>query len=276
MTTVPHRTGPRVPSFSDSRASVTVRRLGLWRVEWLRLIRTRRWIALTVPFLLFACTGPLMARYADQLLSAVGTSGNITIEATTPTPADAMNGYTSNALQLGLLVAMIVGASALTVNAPPTLAAFYRTRVRSAARLVLPRWAVVAGATLAAHSAGTALAVYETAVLIGAPAISAVLAGWALSSLYLLFALALTAAVSTHARSTLSAVAVALAVILVLPLIAAVPELTPWLPSALVGAPAALLQGAEFGDFLRPAVLAVLATGGALLLAVRGVGRREL
>lgn len=270
-------TTSRPPAVSGvHRGATTIRPLGLWRLEWLRLTRTRRWIGLAVPFLLFACTGPLMARYADELLSAVGTAGNITVQATAPTPADAMDGYTGNALQLGLLAALVVAAAALTVNARPTLAVFYRTRVPSAARLVLPRWTVVTGAAVAAHAAGTALAVYETGILIGLPDIPAVLTGWALSSLYLVFALAVTAAVATRARSTLSAVAVALAVVLALPVLAAIPALEPWMPSALAGAPTALLQGARVGDYLGAVVVAALASGAALLLAVRGVARREL
>ncbi|MGY1722201.1 hypothetical protein [Blastococcus sp. SYSU DS0533] len=35
-----------------------------------------------------------------------------------------------------------------------------------------------------------------------------------------------------------------------------------------------MLQGADTGDYLRAALVAVLATGAALLLAVRGVARR--
>ncbi|WP_104523634.1 hypothetical protein [Blastococcus atacamensis] len=270
-------TTDRPPAALDvHRGATSVRPLGPWRLEWLRLTRTRRWIGLAVPFLLFACTGPLMARYADELLSAVGTAGNITVQATAPTPADAMDGYTGNALQLGLLAALVVAAAALTVNARPTLAVFYRTRVPSAARLVLPRWTVVTGAAVAAHAAGTALAVYETGVLIGLPDIPAVLTGWALSSLYLVFALAVTAAVATRARSTLSAVAVTLAVVLVLPLLAAIPALEPWMPSTLAGAPTALLQGAGPGDYARAASVAAVVSGAALLLAIRGVARREL
>ena len=43
--------------------------MSIWRVEWLRLFRTRRWIALVAVFLLLGLTNPLVTKYLGQLLS---------------------------------------------------------------------------------------------------------------------------------------------------------------------------------------------------------------
>ena len=44
----------------------------LWRLEWLRLIRTRRWIALVAVYLFFGLLGPIGAKYIGEILARFG------------------------------------------------------------------------------------------------------------------------------------------------------------------------------------------------------------
>ena len=50
---------------------MSLRRMGLWRVEWLRLVRTGRWIALAAVFLLLGLGEPLLTRYLGHSAARV-------------------------------------------------------------------------------------------------------------------------------------------------------------------------------------------------------------
>jgi ABC-2 type transport system permease protein len=59
----------------------------LWRLEWLRLVRTHRLLVLVGVYLFFGFTGPLTARYLSQILDRLGTEG-MKVEFPAPQPAD--------------------------------------------------------------------------------------------------------------------------------------------------------------------------------------------
>lgn len=251
--------------------------LTVWRVEWLRLLRTRRWLALGGVFVLFGFIGPLVAKYTSQLLSHAGTKGApITIIVPPPVPADGVSGYTGNALQIGLVVTVVIAAFALAFDARPALSVFYRTRTRRHADLVLPRFAVSAAGAVAGYLVGLLCSWYETAVLIGDPGTVPVLETALTGSLYLVFATAVTALTATLARSTLGTVGYALVVLLALPIVGAVPGVSRWLPSALAGAPDALLRHTNPDHYQRALIITVLATAAVLALAVVRGARREV
>ena len=141
--------------------------MNLWRLEWLRLTRTRRLIALIGTYAFFGFVGPLTARYLSAIIDRFG-GGDIQVVVPDPIPVDGIVQFTGNIYPIGLLVAVIVAAGALTPRALPEMAIFLRTRVTSAARLVIPRFTVVFAAAAAAYVIGIGIAWYETAVLLGA------------------------------------------------------------------------------------------------------------
>jgi len=78
-------------------------------------------------------------------------------------------------------------------------------------------------------------------------------------------------------RHTLSTVGITFGVLfLTLPIAGLMPGVGSWLPSRLWNAPAALLTGASLDGYLRPTVVAVLATTGLLALAAGRTHRRDL
>jgi hypothetical protein len=164
--------------------------MNLWRLEWLRLVRTHRPTGLVAVFLLFGFTGPLTARYLEAILRRFG--GGVEVRLPTPVPADGMAEYVSNGLQLGLLVVVLVAAAALAFDAQRESAAFLRTRVRGTWQLVLPKVAVNALTAAGAFTLGAAAAWYETVVLLGRLPLTRTMAGIAYLALYLGFAVALT------------------------------------------------------------------------------------
>ncbi len=140
--------------------------MNLWRLEWLRLVRTRRLAALVGVYVFFGFLGPLTARYLGEIIDRFG-GGEMEITVPDPVPADGIAQFASNASQIGILVAVAVAAGALTLEALPEMSIFLRTRVASSRTLLIPRLVVVTAAIAGAYLLGSAVAWYETVVLIG-------------------------------------------------------------------------------------------------------------
>lgn len=249
----------------------------LWRLEWLRLLRTRRWLVLVGIYAFFGTLGPVTARYIEDILERFGGAELAGLQLAEPTPADGILQFTSNASQLGVLAVVIVAAGALSVDANPQIAAFLRSRVDHARRLLWPRYAVSVLAAGGALVLGTGVAWGATALLLGSPDAVAVVVGTAYGAVYLAFAVVVVAAAASVARSVLSAVLLVVGVLVALPVLALLPPLEPWLPSELVAAVDALVAGsAAAGDFWRSAVTALLAVVVLVVGAARRLDRREV
>lgn len=246
----------------------------LWRLEWLRLVRTRRWIILIFAYLFFGLLGPVSARYMGEIVKRFG--GGVTVSLPDPIPADGITQFVGNASQIGLLVAVVVAAGALSLDATPEIGTFFRTRVPSLARILLPRFAVTSLAVVGAFSLGTLAAWYETVVLIGNLPAGRLFAGWMLGAIYLVFVVCVVALVAARTSSVLTTVLVTVVILLGLPIVGIVPNVGEWLPSQLVGALDGLVRGVDFTDYLRATAVTVVAGVAALWAAIRLTSRREL
>ena len=248
--------------------------MSLWRLEWLRLVRTHRLTGLLAVFLLFGFTGPLTARYLEDLLRRFG--GGVEVRLPDPVPADGMAAYVDNGQQLGLLVVVLVAAAALAFDAQRESAAFLRTRVRSMWQLVLPKVAVNALAAAGAFAIGALAAWYETAVLLGGLPAAATLAGIAYVAAYLAFAVSLTALAAALLRGVVGTALAALAALLLLGLVGSLGVLADWLPSHLVGSLHVLARGGDPGEFLRAALITVVLGAVAVAAATWRLARRDV
>ena len=246
----------------------------LWRLEWLRLVRTRRWLTLLIAYLFFGLLGPITARYMGEIFARFGE--DVTVTFPDPTPADGITQFVGNASQIGVLVAVIVAAGALCLDATPEIGTFFRTRVPSVARILVPRFAVTVAAVVAAFALGTVAAWYETEVLIGSVAPGPLWTGWLLGAIYLVFVVAVVTAVAAKASSVLATVLITLVLLLVLPILGIVPSLAKWLPSHLVGALDAMVRGAALSEYLPATGVTIVVAGAALFAAFRSSARREL
>lgn len=250
------------------------RTMTLWRLESARLLRTHRWMILLGVYTFFGALGPLTARYINEIMERFGEG--ITVTASAPRPVDGIVQFVSNASQLGLLAVVVVAASALSLDAKPELAAFLRTKVSRPGLLVLPPFAVTVAAAVAALAVGTGVAWALTHSLIGALPPAQMLLGTVLGALYLAFAVAVVAVVAGYARSQATTVFGALGILLVFPILGALDPLHPWLPSSLLTAVAALVDGAPAADFARAAAVTAVATGVLVAGGARRLERREL
>jgi len=249
--------------------------MSLWRLEWLRLVRTPRAVALALLFLATGLVEPGATRFENKLLGHVG--GGVRVTLPPPTPADGLNSYVSEATLIGLIVVVAFTAGAMSFDTRHGLATFLRTRAGSMWQLVLPRFAVNAGAAAAAYLLGTLGAWYETQVLIGPLPPGGMLAGVLCGAVYFVLATAVAAFAAAVVRSTIGAVGIALGVLVLMPVASAIQPVASWLPSALVGAPAGLVSGSyQLSHFAPALAVAVLATVAAPGAAVRLLGRREI
>lgn len=251
--------------------------MSLWRLELLRLVRTRRLVALVGVYLVFGFVGPLTARYLSEIISlAGGDLQGATIQLPEPTPADGMAQFSSNAVQIGTLVAVVVAAGAVAFDAVPEMGVFLRTRVARVHDILIPRVTVTAAAASAAFVLGVLAAWYETWALIGSLDASAVLAGIAFGVLFLVFVVALVTAVAGWTRTVLSTVMVSVVVLLVLPLLGIADAVGRWLPGSLAGALAELSAGAPASDYLGASVVTAVLSAVLVGVGVVGASRREL
>lgn len=248
--------------------------MSLWRLEWLRLVRTRRLVALVGIFLVSGLLGPPTARYLEEVIRRFG--GGIQVQAADPRPVDGLVQYLQWFGQLGVLVVAVVAAGALAFDASTEMGIFLRTRVADLRRLLLPRVVVPAAASVGAFALGTAAAWYETAVLLGPLEVVATLHGAALTALYLVFVVAVVAVAVALVRGVVGAVALAVGVLVVLPVAGLLPSLRPWLPSTLLGAVADVPMGVSADGGLRAALVTVLLVPVLVALAAALLARREL
>ena len=249
----------------------------LWRLEWLRLVRTRRWVALVGVYVYFGLIGPLTARYLGEIVGfAGGELEGAVIQFPPATPQDGIAQYVSNAMQIGTLVAVVVAAGALAFDAVPEMGVFLRTRVRSLLRVLTPRLAVTTVAIAASFSVGVAAAWYETWVLIGSVDGGGMVLGTALAVVFLAFVVALVAAVAGRARTVLSTVLISIVVLLIMPIIGLAEAVGRWLPTHLSTALIDLSGGGSMTDYWPALAVTVLLIAGLLWLAVTLATRREL
>jgi ABC-2 type transport system permease protein len=245
----------------------------LWRLEWLRLVRTRRVVALVAVYLFFGFTAPLVARYINEIVNRFG---DVQVLAPPPTPVSGFAGYMSNTNQIALLVFTLVISSAVAFDAQRDMAVFLRTRVPRYRDLLVPRYTLNVAAGAAAFVAGALAAWYGTAILLGPVDAVGAVAGIALSVVYLTFVGAVAALLGSRLTSVVTTAVGTLAVALVLGIAGAFPALGDWLPSHLLGSVTDLAGGGSIAAYARSFAVTIMATAVLLALASRWGDRREL
>jgi len=251
--------------------------MSLWRLEWLRLLRTHRLLTILGVYVFFGLTGPLTVRYLGQILGSLGTGG-VEVEFPEPTPADGIAQFTGDASQIGLLVVVMVAASALAFDSRREMAVFLRSRVPGVYRIILPAYAMSTIAGFAGLACGTLAAWYETVVLLGPVPIGSLLTGLLLGALFLAFAVGVVALSASLAKGALATAGISLGSLLGMAIAAGVggPNVSRWLPTTLAGAMGDLVRQGRPEDYLPAAGLCILATAGCLLAAIALANRREL
>ncbi|GAB3744287.1 ABC transporter [Nocardiopsis nanhaiensis] len=246
----------------------------LYRLETTRLIRTHTLLALVLLCGVFGALGPLTAYFTKDLVEMAEPGMGIDIPAATA--PDALGSYMELAAPFGVLAVVLVAAAALSVDASPGRSAFYRSRVKRASDLVLPRFALSTAAALAAFLAGALVAWAVTSFLYQSLPLVSTLLGAFLAGLYLAFAVAVVALVSTVARSTLATAGFSVLVLVVVLIVGQLPFLAQWGPSGLLNGQVGLSSGVPLAEFAPMAAVTVVFTAAVLAVAVRRSGAREI
>lgn len=252
----------------------TDRPMSLWRLEWLRLVRTKRLVAVVAVYGFFGLTSPPLVRYMDSILERVG--AGVQVIAPTPTAIEGLTTFVSNTNQIGLLVYVLIVSSAVAFDSQREMAVFLRTRVSGYRSLLVPKYVLSLAAGAIAFCVGAVAAWYGTVVLLGDVDPAGMVTGAFLSVLYLAFIAAVAAALGAWLNSVLSTAGLTLVVALGLGILGTIGSAGEWLPSHLLGAFTSLPLGGGFGSYGRAITVTILATVALLALAARVGDRREI
>ncbi|MFI1582151.1 hypothetical protein [Embleya sp. NPDC020630] len=272
----PASSAPTVPTVvaAPNRVPRGPRRLGLWRLEWLRLTRTRRWLLLLVAYPGVGLVGPVFARHRDQILEALRIEG---VPPATGMRADSgMAVYVYGTAQVGLLVGLALMASALAVDHRAGLAAFHRTRMHHTRDLVLPRYTVTLTAVAIAYVLGMLIAWAQVHWMFGSLSARSVLYGAFYGLMGTVVQVSVVAGMAALLRRPVAIFGAGLVVVILMPLASLWRPLRSWQPTELSTAPIELLRGHSAGEYTDNLVMALLISGLCVWLAVWRIGRREM
>ena len=239
--------------------------MGPWRLEWQRLTRTPRALALAAVYVIFGLGEPVLTKYLNNILNHAGGAQRLKISIPPPVPSDGINAYVGQVSTIGLIVVVVIAAGAFGFDSKQGLATFLRTRVSSMWQLITPRFVVNAAAAITAYVLGTLAAWYETNLLIGSLPVGAMLEGMLCAACYLAFAVALSAAAASVVKSTLGAVGLTVVLLLALPIAGLAHSIQNWLPSTLVSAPYDLITSTHLSHYV-PAIATALVAAALLLI----------
>src|SRR5579872_138955 len=222
--------------------------MNIWKLEWLRLLRTQRLLILLVLFILFGFIGPLTARYLPQIIGS-SVSGGVKIVVPQPTPQDGIAEYLKNVLQIGLLVISIIAVYSLAIDAKTSFSIYYRTRVREPIKLVLPRFIVISAAVLTTFIVGTLTAWYETTALLGSVPAKDIIIGSLYICLYWIFCIAIVLLATSLVRGLLASAGIAIGVLILLPILESFSAIKQWMPTILSGSMNALIANQQHPSY---------------------------
>ena len=243
----------------------------LWRLEWLRLVRSYRWIILAAVFGFFGILGPLTARFLPDIVERFDDSG---LGMPEMGPPDGITQYVGSAQQFGHIAIAFVAAAALAIDSNTELSVFFRTRV-SMRDLFTPRFVVNSIAGALAFTFGAAIAYVGTGVLLAWLDFGPFAIGVALQCVYLVFAVAVVGLAGSIVRKTISTAVLAIGVLILLGILTVVPPIAPWLPSDLAGALDGLIRGGDF-EYWRALAVTVVLIVVLPIIAINRLGHREV
>lgn len=246
--------------------------MNLWRLEWLRMIRTYRVIILPSLFLLAGLLGPALAKILPDLVKEVG--GGVEIVLPEPTAYEGIVQYLGNADQLGLVGIAVFAAMSMTFDAKREIAVFLRSRA-SIEAIVTPRFVTTFALSAVAILIGGVVALILTDLLLGPPPTQDVLVGAHLYIVYAGFLIAMVTLFAALSRSIVVVIVLSIIGIIFGGLLSLIPTVGDWLPSRLLGATIEMMDGGGFDYW--PAIGATIAITGVLLaVSIRLFNRREI
>jgi ABC-2 type transport system permease protein len=247
----------------------------LLRKELLEQWRTLRLPLVATVFLLIGFSSPLLARFVQEILKAVG-GGLVNLQLPPPTAGDAIDQLAKNLGQLGALIAILLAAGSVATEKDRGTAALLLTRPVGRAGFLVAKLVAI-GVTLAISTAlAVAAAWFYTLVLFEQLGLGGTVAAAVMNWLALLAWAAVTLLASTLTRSALAAAGIGFVALIAIGILGIVPAIAPWLPTGLAGAAGALWLGESAPDAWKPIVGTVALIAASVVLAWLAFRRQEL
>ncbi len=251
---------------------------GFWvflRKELKEQFKTSKVIIVAAVFLFFGLGTPILTKYTPELIKAAGTGG-ITIEMPIPTSADSLIGYTSNMVQFGVLIAVLVAMGAIAKEIETGTAAIVLSKPVGRLAFILAKLKAESFTFLVALVLGGLACWGYTFILFGDANALGFLYQNLLFGLFIVFCLGVTLYFSSLMKNQLAAGGLALALIIFLSAISNLPWIGRYLPGQLINWGNRLVLKAP-GSSGWPAVISVaLITGLSVYLTWASLKKKEL
>jgi ABC-2 type transport system permease protein len=233
--------------------------------EWKESLRNGKLLIVSLIFLFFGFSSPLLAKFTPQLIKALGTGeSGVSITMPEPVVADAIAQFIKNVGGNGMLIAIIIGIGMVVREKERGTAAFVLTKPVSHAAFLLAKVASIA-LTLAIGIVLAAIATFwYTSLLFTTIPLGGFIAASALIFLGL-FAISTVAFLgSTIMPSTVSSAGFGIAAYIILMILSALPKIGPFIPGLASSQSSALALGNTPVDLWKP----LLANGLAIVVFV--------
>ncbi|MEO5534628.1 MAG: ABC transporter permease [Pseudolysinimonas sp.] len=246
------------------------------RKEFFEIFRTWRIVVLPAIVLLFALTGPVLAKYTPELLTAVAGSQLSGLELPTPTVFDAYGQWIKNLSQIGIFAIIIIYAGLVSSERRSGTAILVLTKPLSRATFVIVKAVVNAFYLTALVAIGTLITWGVSALMFGEAPGAAL---WSSAAVWLVLALvylSLMTLFSVLIRSSAGASGAGLGAFLVLSVAGLWMPAADYSPAGLPSRAATLAAGVATEPLTWPMVISLLACAAVVGLAAMIFRRQEL
>jgi ABC-2 type transport system permease protein len=246
------------------------------RKEVVEILRTWRIYVLPAIMLLFAVTGPLLAKYTPELLTAVAGSQFSSLRLPAPTVFDAYGQWIKNLSQIAIFAVIIVYGGIVSSERRSGTAILVLTKPVSRVAFVIVK-AAVHSLYLAVLLIGGTLITWGVSAIVFGDAPGAALWSSALVWLVLaVFYVSLMTLLSVLIPSAAGAAGVGLGVFVVLSIASIWKPIAAYSPAGLMGRATTLASGTDTGSPLWPVAITLLLCVAAVGLAAALFRRQEL
>ena len=250
----------------------------LVRKELLESWRTMRLPIVGGLFLLVGLTSPLLARFLPEIITAAAGDQLPAIPIPTPVAADAAAQLWKNLAQFGAFAAIVLAMGSVATERDRGTAAFVLSKTVSRGAFLGAKAAALGLVLAICVALAVAVGWFYTAILFEPLPVGGWIAFAVLAWLGLAAWAAITFLASTVTGSTAAAAGIGFGALLVLSLVAAIPNVGRFLPGGLAPPATALAAGASVaaGDVVVPAVSTFVLIAVAVGAAAWSFRRQEL
>ena len=220
--------------------------MAVFRKEMQEQWRTYRFLIVAAVFVAFGMASPLLAKFTPEMLKAIpGVPPEILAAIPAPTVTDAITQYVKNMSQFGILLALLVTMGVVVQEKERGTAAFFLTRPVSRETFLLAKFAALTVIFVISLALAALGCWYYTLVLFAPLAWGAFLALNGLMLVVFLVYMALALLASTLARTNGMAVGLAVAALILISGIGALPTIGEYFPNRLFSWGTTLMMGGK-------------------------------